>query len=266
MADASSPLASVFLLIYRQLDLFSISPKSSQRVTFYAFQNSFLIVSVVAAISGCASVSHTVADKNDLAGLAGQPITYSVGDPSSFLLSTPENNRVALMRVAVWIKEGGQIIDENKVSDPAVKIAIGIARRLEQAYGARWVGPLPADSKVAAVPGAKFVIEVKTTNWGLFYSGADNTQHGLAYSATVQLIDPQKGRVIASGYCKPNSSPLKTYTRDQLLTNSATGLKTGLSGVADDCIKFISTQILTMQGADNCTPQTSSSRFVWPAA
>lgn len=132
------------------------------------------------------------------------------------------------------------------MSDPAAEIAIGIARRLEQAYGARWVGPLPADSKVAAVHGAKFVIEVKTTNWDLFYSGADNTRYGLVYSATVQLIDQQMGRVIASGYCKPNSSPLKTYTRDQLLANSATGLKTGLSGVADDCIKFVSTQILTV--------------------
>lgn len=35
------------------------------------FTISFLIVNVVAAISGCASVSHTVADKNDLAALAG---------------------------------------------------------------------------------------------------------------------------------------------------------------------------------------------------
>lgn len=35
------------------------------------FTISFLIVNVVAAISGCASVSRTVADKNDLAALAG---------------------------------------------------------------------------------------------------------------------------------------------------------------------------------------------------
>lgn len=143
------------------------------------------------------------------------------------------------------MKDGSQISEEDKVSDPVAEIGIGVAKRLESAYGSCLVSPPVADGKIAGIPVAKLVIEVKAINRGLWYFGLDDMQCGLPCCATVQLADRQLGHVVASGYCKRNASALKTYT-DQLLTGSAAGLKTGLSGVADDCVKFKSTQILTM--------------------
>ena len=203
----------------------------------------FALLAVAAAVSGCASVSHNVADKGTLTALAGQAVTYTIAEPASFVLSTPENNRVPLMRVSLMIKEGAQVLADNNIPDPAVAIANGIAQQLAQNYKTRLVPP----AATPAASGARVSIDVKTTNWGLFYTGADNGKYGLVTSMTVQLVDIPKGSVIAGGTCKPGSaSSIPTHGRDELLANGAAVLKAELNRVVTNCVDFISKQVLAL--------------------
>lgn len=213
---------------------FSIINLRKIPATMYA---KLALVAVAAITSGCASVSTSVADKSTLAGLRGQSIGFKVAEPSSFLLSTPENNKM-MGRVIVMINQGKDLVVNNGVSDPAQSIAGGIAQRLAAAYGSK---------TVATGQPANLSIDVKTTNWGIFFSGDDNDVYGLVYTATFELVDVQKGRVVASGYCKPsNKGEILKASRDQMMANSAAGLKRALSGEAERCVKYISEQILSM--------------------
>lgn len=195
------------------------------------------LLAIAAIISGCASVSTSVADKSTLADLRGQSIGFKVAEPNSFVLSTPENNRT-FGRVIVMMSQGKDLVANNGVVDPAQAIAGGIAQRLASAYGSKTVAP-------GEQP--KLSIDVKTTNWGMYFSGDDKNVYGLVYTATFELVDVQKGRVVASGYCKPAKGEFLMAPREQLMDNSAEGLKRGLSGEAERCVKYISEQILSMR-------------------
>lgn len=195
-----------------------------------------VLLAIAAIISGCASVSTSIADKTSLADLRGQAISLKVAEPNSFVLSTPENNR-SFGRVIVMMREGKELVATNGVVDPAQAIASGISQRLATAYGTNVV-PTGAPAKLS--------LEVKTTNWGLYFSGDDKNVYGMVYTATFELIDVQRGRTIASGYCKPAKGEFLTAPREQLMNNSGAGLKDGLSDAASKCVKYISEQILTM--------------------
>lgn len=207
-------------------------------------RSTFTLLAVAASLSGCASVGHQVGDKKTLASLSGQTVTYAVQTPSDFLLSTPENNRIPLVRVATMIKEGRGILTDNGVRDPAEAIGAGVANALQAGYGARIVPP-PASATTA--PAARVRIDVKTTNWGLFFKGSDQNQFGLVHSVTVQLVDVQNGRVIAGGTCKPASvDTAPVLSREAMLSNGAAGLKASLDTVAAQCVQFIKAQALSL--------------------
>lgn len=191
---------------------------------------------IAATISGCASVSTVIPDKGDLSRFAGQPVALKIAKPNSFVLSTPENNRTYL-RTVTMVREGNELIESNGVSDPAEEIANAIGQRLEKAYG----------TKASSVnSNAMLSIDVQTTNWGLFFTSADKNKYGVIYTATVQIVDVQKGSVIASGYCKPMSGASIVADRGQFLDRSAEGLKTALAQLAQECVQYISSQVLAI--------------------
>lgn len=194
------------------------------------------LLATAAIISGCASVSTSVADKTTLADLRGQSVGFKVAEPNSFVLSTPENNRT-FGRVIVMTSQGKDLVANNGVADPAANIAERISQRLAASYGSK---------AVASGTPAALSIEVKTTNWGMYFSGGDKNVYGVMYTATFELVDTRSGKVVASGYCKPAKGELFSAPREQLMGNSAEGLKQGLADASDKCVKYISEQILTM--------------------
>ena len=196
----------------------------------------WLGLAITATVAGCASVPNQTADKSTLQALAGQTVSYTLLPPVSFALSTPENNK-SILRTAQWTADGAQLVGENKVEDPAVAIGRNIAASLAQAYSMRVVP--------AAEGSARVGIEVKTTNWGLFFTSADEGRFGVVYTATVRLIDLQKNSVIASGYCKPGPDVFsRARPRAEMLNNGAAGVKAGLNTSAAECVEFITRQAL----------------------
>lgn len=214
----------------------------------------FLLLAVGVAVSGCA-VSKRPADQKTLTELAGQPITYQVLEPSSFVFVTPENSKVPLARVALMVKNGTQLIEEHHLVDPANDIASTLAKELERVYQARLVLPpakSDASSKADSAPvAARFSVNVTTTNWGLFFSTKQEGKYGVIYTARVELMDLAKGTVIASAPCLPNRAEALASTtllrpREEMLGNQAAGLKEALHAEASKCIDMVKAQVLAM--------------------
>lgn len=194
------------------------------------------LLTMAALISGCASVSTVVPSKAELARLQGQTVAVKTGEATSFVLSTPENNR-SFMRAATMTREGNEIVATNRVADPAQAIAVGVAQRLEKAYGTQTgLGEAPS----------KFVLETKTTNWGLFFTDGDKSKYGVVYSATFRLIDIQRGAVVASVYCVPRKVHAAIAERSAFLDQSAQGLKQALAQASEECVQSIANQVLSM--------------------
>lgn len=196
------------------------------------------LLTMAALISGCASVNTVVPTKADLARLQGQTLAVKTGEPTSFVLSTPENNR-SFMRAATMTREGNELVANNGVRDPAQVIAAGVALRLGQAYGVKMnVG---ADRSPAA-----WTLEVKTTNWGLFFTEGDKKQYGVVYSATFRLIENKSGSVVASLYCVPRKVHATIAELGSFVQQSAGGLKSAMDQVSEECVRTISNQVLSM--------------------
>ena len=194
------------------------------------------LLTMAALVSGCASVNTVVPTKADLARLQGQTLAVKTGEPTSFVLSTPENNR-SFMRAATMTREGNELVANNGVRDPAQAIAIGVAQRLEKAYGSQtMVGSGPA----------KFALEVKTTNWGLFFTEGDKNKYGVVYSATFRLLDTQRGAVVASLYCVPRKVHATIAERGYFVEQSAGGLKNAMDQISEECVQSIANQVLSM--------------------
>lgn len=194
------------------------------------------LLAMAAVISGCASVSTVVPTKAELARLQGQTVAVKTGEATSFVLSTPENNR-SFMRAATMTREGNDIVASNRVADPAQAIAAGVAQRLEKVYGSQ--------TSLGGTP-AKFVLEAKTTNWGLFFTDGDKSKYGVVYSATFRLIDAQRGAVVASVYCVPRKVHAVIAERSAFLEQSAQGLKQALAQASEECVQNIANQVLSM--------------------
>ncbi len=217
-----------------------MGPHATRASSFYERQSTMYLklalFAMAALISGCASVNTVVPTKADLARLQGQTLAVKTGEPSSFVLSTPENNR-SFMRAATMTREGNEIVANSRVPDPAQAIAVGVAQRLEKAYGSQ--------TSLGSAP-AKWTLEVKTTNWGLFFTDSDKTKYGVVYSATFRLIDTQRGAVVASFYCVPRKVHATIAERGVFLDQSAQGLKNALSQVSEECVKTITNEVLSM--------------------
>lgn len=215
----------------------------------------FLFLAVGVAVSGCA-VSKRPADPKVLSELAGQTITYQALAPSSFVFVTPQNSKVPIARVALMVKDGTQLIEENQLVDPAQNIARTLATELERVYQARLVAPPPVQSPPAATPDsasvpARFSVNVTTTNWGLFFSTKQEGKYGVIYTARVEVMDLAQGSVIASAPCLPNRAEALTSTillrpRQEMLDNQAAGLKAALDSEARKCIDMVKAQVLAM--------------------
>jgi hypothetical protein len=95
---------------------------------------------------------------------------------------------------------------------------------------------------------AKFVVDVQTTKWYIGATGNSLTssRYGVNYSAKARLIDAETKTVVAKGFCErfPDNANAPTY--DELLANEASLLKKQLASAADECVKSIKVEMLSL--------------------
>jgi hypothetical protein len=152
------------------------------------------------------------------------------------------------------ISAGNQLVADNAIEDPDGYIGEQLQQALDTQYG---LSPAPAVSaiadsidpkKLAALyPGADFLLDTQTVNWGILYR-LNLSRYRVLYAVKARLIDVHKGQLLAEGFCHRNDDvdPMPP-TYDELTANQAELLKSRLHTDADACIAELKQKLLGAQ-------------------
>jgi hypothetical protein len=209
---------------------------------------------IVVASSGCATINKQSVNPKAVSDFKNQTIVQTARKVPDFAAMTADNVRWEKAVVFAMISEGNSIVASNKVADPADSIAAGLAAALSNAHGIRVISPPVSVSsddvdQVAEVSigTARFVLDVQTINWGFGTFTSDWTHYRVIYTAKARLIDSQSKSVVAEGFCKRIPESKKNApTYDELLENGAALLKSELSLAAEECVKSLKSEMLSL--------------------
>lgn len=215
------------------------------------FALSMLAVSML--LGGCVSTKNVKADVSALRSDGHGTVTVSARKKPDFTAMTAGKAAIGGMIGALaMIKAGNDIVEENDIEDPAGYIGAELSKSLSESLGVKPVdngGKLAdtgnPDQLAQLYRNADLLLDVQTVNWSFTYFPTDWNNYRVIYSAKLRLIDTRTGKLRAEGFCarvpeKSDAAP----SRDQLLADSATLLKTELKVAADYCIGQFKANVL----------------------
>jgi len=172
--------------------------------------------------------------------------------PPDFVDTTPGSALLGgLIGYAIMAKKGEGIVQKDGLQDPAVAIGTQLAESLTRVYGMHVVintAQLVANDTPAALAktyaNARFLLDLKTTNWNLVYFTTAWGTYRVIYAANFRLIDTETAKILAQGTCKesPDLTPtLPTY--DEALANNGVILKKMIQDDVVACVKDLEANI-----------------------
>jgi hypothetical protein len=231
-------------------------------------QKFFMAISIASVVSGCASVNVQPIDSKSVAALKNQSLSHTKREKPNFAAMTAGKAAFALIGAVAMISEGNKIVKESDVPDPANSIAVGLVKALGEKYGTKFSGNTVlvttdeadriADASRAS---AKFVLDVETVNWSFVYFPTNWARYRVIYTAKARLIDTEAKKVVAEGFCKRiPESDANAPSYDDLVGNSAAGLKSELSLAAEECINSLRKEMLGETDIAVTRGQTNAAR------
>ena len=194
-------------------------------------------------LGACASTQTVKIDQKAGVQMQGKSVAVTTSDRPPFAAMTAGHGMFAMMGALAALDQGGKLIQENDVPDPAVHIGKALSAGLQAQYAvqlqdAQHPGEEAAvDQLVKAHPDAAFLLDVRTINWSFIYFPTDWNNYRVIYSAQTRLIDTASAKVVAQAFCSrvPDQTP-DSPSYDQLLANNAQRLKDELLVAADHCV------------------------------
>lgn len=201
---------------------------------------------------GCASTKTVPMDTAKVEQTSPASITISSREKPSFAAMTAGKAMVGgLVGAAAMIISGNNIVEENKIEDPASHISSGLAASLAERLGIEEVEESGIVTKESGVAGlsrdyasSDLLVDVETLGWGFsYYPFAMRTYH-VPYSARLKVIDTRSMQAVAEAHCsrrpdKTDDSP----SHAELLANGAERLKQELVAAADSCMREFENKI-----------------------
>ncbi|WP_200961074.1 hypothetical protein [Acidovorax sp. Root217] len=204
------------------------------------------------ALVGCGTITPQALDGKQLESLKNQTLASTAREKSDFGMLTPGSAMVGgLIGGLITLSAGNKLVADHNLQDPAVPISLGLARVLENHQGTRLVAPAIATDVVeapqiaAAGKGkAKFVLDVKTTNWSASYFPTVWGRYRVNYWGIARLINVDTQAVVAQGFCRrtPEANS-KAPTYDELWADQAAVAKRELELIAQECVQMLATQM-----------------------
>jgi hypothetical protein len=201
-------------------------------------------------LAGCATVSHTPLAKEAAETLKGKTFSLTKYPTADFMSFTAGKAVFGLMGAAMMMTEGKQIVQDNAIPDPAIKISEGLGQKLASARSmkASVAGKIAEDDKVetlaASHPGVDYLVDVKTFNWMINYYPSNWNGYRVTYSARIRLIDTATKRVVAETACQTvQGDDAKPPTKDELLAANAALLKSYLDKGATACVDVVAKEL-----------------------
>lgn len=183
----------------------------------------------------------------DAAALQGKTVALTVHPRPSFVAMTAGKATFALFGVAAMTSAGNDLVDSNKVADPAGIVRDNMSAALHDAFGAQL---LAVDTKqteakkpkdIAALhPEADYVLDVRSGGWNYGYFASDWDKYWVGYSVQVQLIDTKAARQVSNLACTASTqqNPQRP-SRDQLHANGAQLLKDVTAALGWLCVQML---------------------------
>lgn len=217
------------------------------------------VFTIAASLSACVTFQNIPLPQEVSEKLEGKKIVLTKYSTPDFVATTAGKAAFALLGAVAMIVEGNEIVKENGIEDPALKISQGLAKKLSEERGITLISNQNISSAsddvqklVSAYPGADYLLDVKTFNWWFHYYPGDWAHYRVSYNARLRLIDSSTKKVIAEEGCKSTQGDDKNPpSKDQLLDNKASLLKAYLGQAASGCINLFSKDILKLSVEQN---------------
>lgn len=218
------------------------------------FRNTSIAISASLIISGCASVQHVPLTEELSQGLEGKSVIATQYEKPDFSAFTAEKAALGPLGAVAMTSAGNDIVDENKIEDPALAISEGLAERMKLSRNVEVkhnLNTTASNDEVAGLisefPSADYILDVKTMNWMFNYYPSDWNHYIVTYNARMRLIDANEGKVIAETMCSSaQGDDENPPTEEDLLNNNAELLKLYLDKASTVCVDALSTQILKL--------------------
>jgi hypothetical protein len=213
-----------------------------------------LLAAAGLTLTGCATYEKRPVSQDAAKELRGQSVATTTRKLPDFTAMTPTKAAFGLLGAAAMVSDGNNIVNTNKVADPANAIASRLSSALSASYAAS-VAPTPvavtSDDVAAIAAGtngaARFVLDVQTINWSFVYFPTAWGSYRVIYTAKARLIDTTAKTVVAEGFCKripEDSTNAPSY--DDLVANEATRLKSELALATEECVKTLKAEMLAV--------------------
>jgi hypothetical protein len=189
-------------------------------------------------------------------------VTYSGSMTTIMTAMSPAKAAFALVGAAAMLAEGKQIIADNNVVDPSRSIAHEVAADFARMKSARVAeAPLSFERKgmtlpkpamlASAAPDAAYVVDVDS-GWILAYFPVDWAKYKVIFNSNMRLVDTKSQTVVAKHFCNWDGEKRgdQKFTRDELLGESAKGLKEALARGAEYCAGEFKTKVAATLGPD----------------
>ncbi|HEY1181930.1 MAG TPA: hypothetical protein VGE56_06485 [Rhodocyclaceae bacterium] len=210
-------------------------------------------IAIALLTSACATVEHKPMTKEASEALRERSLIQSQYEKADFVAFTAGKAAFAMLGAVAAISEGNEIVTENDIADPAIAISKGLADKLTSTRSVKTVSSQivaksdSLDDLVKTYIGADYILDIKTFGWMFLYYPTDWSHYKVQYSARLRLIDTSTKQVIAETMCQTVQGDDKNPpTKDQLLENKASLLKSYLSKATDGCIEVLSKDVLML--------------------
>jgi hypothetical protein len=197
--------------------------------------------------SGCATTKVVELNEEVSASLESKSFTISKHEKlPSFSAQTAANVQFGLIGLATANSYGNQIIENNKVADPAIEIAKILSDGLIENYNMTFsptnilVESHGVNELLAAYDNHDYILDVRTLYWGSIYYTSSLRRYQVKHGSRFRLIDSKKRKVVAevSCYAAPQYDDLHRAPRyEDLATGSR--LSEELSKIIPVCVNKI---------------------------
>lgn len=212
-----------------------------------------LSIATLVVLAGCVSTKNIPIDHSKVSLTKPEKILSSKRVKPNFSAMTAGKAAFGLFGAAAMISAGNDIIEKNKVEDPAYYISSELSKALSEKYRLEQVesNKLIKGSKSTQIAetysDSDWVIDIETINWSFAYFPTDWDNYRVIYSAKLRLIDTRDKNVIAEGFCSrvPEENE-QAPSYDELLEKDAERLKFELQEAAVYCVDEFKKKVLNV--------------------
>lgn len=223
------------------------------------FRYILLGLSIIGLLPSCVSTKNVAISSADRTALRGKTVAVPNHNMPGWGVIKPEAAVAAGLGGAIGgaiagsiaESEGRKEIEKHKIQDPAVNVGEILETHLTRQYGVkRMSGGRPLvdkhDAKEVAgqVPGADYILDVRTLGWMGIYYPMTFTKYRVMHNMQMRLIEQKTGLVVAQGFSAyQGDDKANAPDFDGIYSNGAAFLKQELRKSSDKAAGIFKSQL-----------------------